>query len=514
MDKEKQQQLLSDYIKRLPAPSAGMKLIAEAGATYIRHRLGLPPKDARYVLARFTKPFIQAKWFGMGGREIGVASFEDIEEKWSTALYDIPEKVDPAAVLLLRFEPIRDVPAFDAGRCFTWSIGTDEVAVCQVLSEQVMEVFKGTDPFTSRRIVGFARLDAPAPLPDAVDEQDMHVVYKTRQPIAAREPNQLLAYQQLHFPVLDNVSGIEKGELLMVGAPTKPQGMLKCGSKECAEAFAKERSQSYGHSAFDGSWYVGTHAQLRDIGCTHSIIDPYLDLPPVGAETFVWYGTGQELPMGPISVVVEERDCAMNLLQARVTCRAWLERHGLSAMRVTARVYADPQRLLTDSYGWFVGRVEQWQGIPTEEIEVSTFNLRGVTKLGLSTVAQDETQDVTTELVHQVLQEPMVTASELLDDLRLLAPLASSWPADSASITETIAAEVAANSDPVSEFRVVTDQVMTNTSKLPTISKEERALLDTADRVMEVLEGEGIGGPEYRAYREAEANFLATRKEF
>lgn len=367
----KTQQVLSDYIKSLPEPSAGMKLIAEAGATYIRHRLGLPPKDARYVLARFIKPFIQAKWFGMGGREIGVASFEDIEEKWSTALYDIPEKVDPFEVLLLRFEPIKDTPAFDAGRCFTWSIGTDEVAVCQVLSAQVMEVFKSTDPFTSRRIVGFARLDLPAAQPDAVSEKGIGITYKTREPIPAREPNQLQVYQQLTFPTLDDVKGIEPGELFVVGAPprapratfgeqlhqdlenaraeedkaafaaiTKPQSMLKCGSEECAEAFARERGQLYGHSVLDGCWYVGDAKQLTDIG------------------VFV--------------------------------CR-------------------------------------------------------------------DETQDVTPELINQV---------------------------------------------------------MTNTSTLPTISKEERALLEAVEKLIEVLDSEGVGGPEYRVYRKAEANFLATRKEF
>ena len=57
-------------------------------------------------------------------------------------------------------------------------------------------------------------------------------------------------------------------------------------------------------------------------------------------------------------------------------------------------------------------------------------------------------------------------------------------------------------------------QLQINTSPLPTISKEERALLDTAEKLMWMVECGGMGRDEVCAYREAEANFMATRKEF
>jgi hypothetical protein len=181
--RKKTRSMIGDYIKSLPEPSEGMKRMAGVGAEHIRGRLGLPPKNARYVLVRFFKPFIQAKWFGMGGREVGVAYFGDLEEKWTVALYDIPTTVDPAAVLLLRFEPLQDGPAFNAGRCFTWTVGIEDVAICQVLSTRVMEVFKASDPFTSKRIVGFSKLAPQEPLPPSVGEVAVKVLGEALAPV-------------------------------------------------------------------------------------------------------------------------------------------------------------------------------------------------------------------------------------------------------------------------------------------------------------------------------------------
>lgn len=44
------------------------------------------------------------------------------------------------------------------------------------------------------------------------------------------------------------------------------------------------------------------------------------------------------------------------------------------------------------------------------------------------------------------------------------------------------------------------------------LSLEERSLLAAARQLCEVVEGEGVGGTEYRAYEAAEAAFLETRK--
>lgn len=55
---------------------------------------------------------------------------------------------------------------------------------------------------------------------DAVDAQGLHITYKTREPIPPL-PNQLHVYQQLTFPAREEVTGVEKGELYVAGAPPK-----------------------------------------------------------------------------------------------------------------------------------------------------------------------------------------------------------------------------------------------------------------------------------------------------
>lgn len=42
--------------------------------------------------------------------------------------------------------------------------------------------------------------------------------------------------------------------------------MMRCRLEEVAKKFAEERGQHYGHSIFEGGWWVGTKEELAKIG--------------------------------------------------------------------------------------------------------------------------------------------------------------------------------------------------------------------------------------------------------
>lgn len=46
----------------------------------------------------------------------------------------------------------------------------------------------------------------------------------------------------------------------------KLPNMMRCRVEEVAKKFAEERGQHYGHSVFEGGWWVGTKEELSKIG--------------------------------------------------------------------------------------------------------------------------------------------------------------------------------------------------------------------------------------------------------
>lgn len=121
--------------------------------------------------------------------------------------------------------------------------------------------------------------------------------------------------------------------------------------------------------------------------------------PPVNALINVWYGTGADLPMGPISAVVDKH-IGHDQLDVRILEDAWLRKLNQVVCYVTVYACSKVQRIAEDAYAWFPLMPLRWQGIPAEDGTISTFNLEGVHKLQL--VSGVEPSDYSEEVLRNI----------------------------------------------------------------------------------------------------------------
>lgn len=137
--------------------------------------------------------------------------------------------------------------------------------------------------------------------------------------------------------------------------------------------------------------------------------------PPVNALIKVWYGTGADLPMGPISAVVD-RHIGHDQLDVRILDDSWLRKLNLTVCYVVVHVCPKVQRIAEDAYAWFPLLPLRWQGIPGEDGTISTFNLDGVHKLQL--VSGAKPSDYSEEVLRGILStdQGRVRLSKLLHE--------------------------------------------------------------------------------------------------